>query len=84
MATTVHIPRTLLEKVDARAKTLGVSRNRLIVDTLESSLVPNATWPPELTQLLEQPLAPETAQLLDESLATVAARRQSRRRPIDL
>jgi metal-responsive CopG/Arc/MetJ family transcriptional regulator len=33
--TTIHIPDPLLERVDARAKTLGISRNRLILEALE-------------------------------------------------
>jgi hypothetical protein len=30
--TTIHIPDVLLERVDTRAKTLGISRNRLILE----------------------------------------------------
>jgi hypothetical protein len=67
--------------VDARAKALGVSRNRLILDALESTLGGNAKWPPELIAALQTPLDAATAKVLDESMSTVRRRRRSRARP---
>ena len=83
MSTTVHIPEHLLEKVDARAKVLGISRNRLIVQTLESSLRSKTEWSPELLTMLRQPLDAESASLLDSTLAEAAQRRHSRKAPIE-
>jgi predicted transcriptional regulator len=45
MATSVHIPKALLEAVDRRARALKVSRNRLIVQALERELTAGADWP---------------------------------------
>jgi metal-responsive CopG/Arc/MetJ family transcriptional regulator len=44
MPTSVHLPKPLLDALDARAKVLHVSRNRLIVQTLESALAGRSEW----------------------------------------
>jgi hypothetical protein len=44
MPTSVHIPKVLLDEVDDRARHLGLSRNRLIVRTLEKEFQ-RAAWP---------------------------------------
>jgi hypothetical protein len=44
MPTSVHLPRALLQKVDERARTLGLSRNRLIVLALQKEFQ-QAAWP---------------------------------------
>jgi hypothetical protein len=80
MATTVHIPTELLARVDRRAKVLGISRNRLIVEALESSLVSRREWPPELVAMLAEPPEPEAVRALAESLAEVSKRRVNRRK----
>jgi hypothetical protein len=46
VATTVHIPKLVLERVDERAKALNLSRNRFIVQALERALAEQATWSP--------------------------------------
>ena len=79
MATTVHIPTQLLARVDQRAKALGVSRNRLIVETLEASLHVKRGWPPELLRMLEKPLDEASARELDDTMAEVRRRRVNRR-----
>jgi hypothetical protein len=81
MATTIHVPDEILERVDTRAKALGVSRNRVILDALEASLGANVDWPPELVRMLEHPASAPTAELLEETLAAARARRIGRRRP---
>jgi predicted transcriptional regulator len=45
MATSVHIPRALLEAVDRRARALRMSRNKLIVQALEREVTAGADWP---------------------------------------
>lgn len=52
MATTVHIPEGILRKVDARANSLNLSRNRFIVDTLEKALDDHTSWSPEFLEFL--------------------------------
>jgi predicted transcriptional regulator len=81
MSTTVHIPERLLERVDARARARGVSRNRVILEAIEASLGANAEWPPELVRMLEQPIDDETGELLERTLAETRQRRIDRRRP---
>ncbi len=80
MPTTVHIPALLLKRVDQRAKALGVSRNRLIIQAVEAKLGTRRAWPPELIASLGQPLDAETARALDGSLSAVRKRRSNRKR----
>ena len=81
MPTTIHIPDALLERVDTRAKTLGISRNRLILEALEEKLGARDEWAPELVQMLADPVASAAGNELEESLAVVRSRRSSRRHP---
>jgi len=53
MATSVHIPRPLLEAVDRRARALKISRNRLIVQALEREITQGADWSPGFFSSLE-------------------------------
>ena len=81
MPTTIHIPDALLERVDTRAKTLGISRNRLILEALEEKVGARDEWTPELVQMLGHPAPPAAGKELEESLAVVRSRRSSRRGP---
>jgi predicted transcriptional regulator len=45
MATSVYIPKSLLEAVDRRARALKVSRNKLIIQALEREVTAGADWP---------------------------------------
>jgi hypothetical protein len=81
MATSIRLPQRLLERVDARAKTLGVSRNRLLVDAIEASLSARTTWPPEFLALLDTPLDATSATTLDDTLRATRRLRRSRRKP---
>jgi predicted transcriptional regulator len=82
MATTVHIPPTLLRLVDRRAKALGLSRNRLIVRALEREVTDRSGWAPEFLEQLRKVDA-ETVSAVDELLADVTAARRSKQ-PHDL
>jgi len=77
----VHIPERLLERVDARARALGVSRNRLIVEALEEKLAPQAKWPPELVKLLSGPVDPELDAAARAMERAMERGRRSRKRP---
>ena len=81
MPTTIHIPDALLERVDTRAKTLGISRNRLILEALEEKVGARDEWAPELVYMLADPIASATGKELEESLAVVRSRRSSRKGP---
>jgi predicted transcriptional regulator len=84
VATTVHIPDRLLERVDARARALGVSRNRLVVEALEEKLAPHAAWPPELVELLSTPVDAEVAAAARQMEAAMVRARRSRKRRLRL
>jgi metal-responsive CopG/Arc/MetJ family transcriptional regulator len=77
MPTTVHIPADLLKSVDRRAKTLGVSRNRLIVRALEQAVRERSRWAPEFLDKLRR-VDEETAAAVDELLADVRHGRRSK------
>ena len=81
MPTTIHIPDPLLERVDTRAKTLGISRNRLILEALEEKVGARDEWAPELVHMLARPLSSTAAKELEESLAVVRRRRSSPKSP---
>ncbi len=80
MPTTVHIPPSLLDAVDRRAKALRVSRNRLIVRALQREVSAPAGWSPEFFDRL-QDVDDHTAAAVDDLLAAVRKRRRSKRPP---
>ena len=82
MATTVHIPVALLKLVDRRAKSLGISRNRLIVRALEQAINDRSSWTPEFLNRLRD-VDSETGAAVDELLAAVKQARHSKK-PRDL
>ena len=54
MPTTIHVPPTLLKRIDIRAKALGVSRNRFIVETLTEKVHSSAEWPEHFVRALKR------------------------------
>lgn len=77
MATSVHIPQTLLEAVDRKARALKISRNRLIVRALERELTAGSDWSPGFFEQLSA-VTPETSRAVDELLDTVRKARTSK------
>jgi metal-responsive CopG/Arc/MetJ family transcriptional regulator len=82
MPTTVHIPVSLLDAVDRRAKALRLSRNRLIIRALEREVTEPSGWSPEFFGRLRDVDA-GTARDVDRLLAAVTHARRSKR-PRDL
>jgi hypothetical protein len=78
MATSVHIPGPLLAAVDRKARTLRVSRNRLIIAALEKEVAQGSDWPAGFFEQFT-PLDDGTATALDESMAKVKSARRSKR-----
>jgi Ribbon-helix-helix protein, copG family len=78
MATTVHIPKPVLERVDERAKALNLSRNRFIVEALEKALAEQATWSPGFVDSVNKLTALEP---LDDLLQVIRANRKSKGPP---
>jgi metal-responsive CopG/Arc/MetJ family transcriptional regulator len=77
MATSVHIPKPLLEAVDRKARALRISRNRLIVRALERELTAASDWSPGFFEQLSA-VAPETVEAVDELLTSVRQARTSK------
>lgn len=78
MPTSVHLPTPLLRALDRRAKQLKVSRNRLIVQSLEAAMA--AEWSPGFFDKLAD-VSPDDADAVVEMLANVRARRTRKRAP---
>lgn len=53
MPTSIHLPKDLQAMVDRRARALGVSRNRFIVDAIRSVLQSKGDWSPGFIAALE-------------------------------
>jgi hypothetical protein len=75
MATSVHIPKPLLEAVDRRARALKVSRNKLIVQALEREVTGGADWPAGFFDKLATGDAELVSAVDDMSKAISAARK---------
>jgi predicted transcriptional regulator len=77
MATSVHLPKELLDAVDRKARALRISRNQLIVRALEREISAGSEWSPGFSErLAERDL--DTAHDVDELLAAVLAARRSK------
>ena len=81
MPTTIHVPPSLLHKIDVRAKTLGVSRNRFIIETLTEKLQSPTEWPEDFVRALKKPLRADVARTADQMLRRIEATRRSRKAP---
>ena len=77
MATSIHIPKPLLEAVDRKARALRISRNRLIVRALERELTAGSDWSPGFFEQLST-VDPGTVEAVDELLASVRQARISK------
>lgn len=81
MPTTIHVPPALLKSVDRRAKVLGLSRNRLVVQALERVVDDRSGWAPEFLQKLRHP-DPILEAAVDRLVADVTSARRSKRPPV--
>ena len=76
MATSVHLPKSLLAAVDRKAKELRISRNRLIVQVLEREI--EREWSPGFFERIAR-VDPETATTFRDSMDMVTASRRSKK-----
>ena len=76
MATSVHIPKLLLDEVDRRARELTVSRNRLIVRLIEEGLAMTTKWSPGF---FEDLAAGNDRGAVDEMLEAIRSHRRSKK-----
>ncbi len=77
MATSVHLPRPLLDAVDKKAKALRISRNQLVVRALEREVGEGADWSPGFFERLAD-VDRDTAVAVDELLRDVRKARRSK------
>jgi hypothetical protein len=77
MATSIHIPKPLLEALDRKARALKISRSRLIVLALERELAVGSDWSPGFFEQLDA-APPETVGAVDELLIAVRQARTSK------
>jgi hypothetical protein len=77
MPTSVHLPRTLLQAVDRRARALRISRSQLVVRALERELQDRSEWSPGFFERLAQVDA-RTARDVDDMLRAIRKRRRSK------
>ena len=77
MATSVHLPKNLLEAVDRRARALRISRNQLVLRALEHEIRGGADWSPGFFERLSD-VDPETAEDVEALLQTVRNARTSK------
>jgi predicted transcriptional regulator len=75
MATSVHIPKPLLDAVDRRARALKVSRNKLIVQALEREVTAGADWPAGFFDKLAKAEDELVSAVTDMSKAITAGRK---------
>ncbi len=81
MATSVHLPKQLLERVDARAQARGVSRNRLIIEALEQTLTQNETWSEEFIAEFAAPADVELETAAANMMREINAAKKSKKSP---
>ena len=74
MPTSIHLPKSLRDAVDRRARRLGLSRNRLIVTVLQKEVGRDSQWSPGfLTRLTD--IGPEESGAIDDLLRTIQTSR---------
>ena len=77
MATSVHIPKALLQAVDRRARALKLSRNKLIIQALEREVTGGADWPAGFLEKLGK-ADPELVSAVDEMSNAIHSNRRSK------
>jgi predicted transcriptional regulator len=82
MATTVHIPDDLLAEIDRLARSLNISRSRLVVRALRREIAARADWSPGFFEALGA-ATEQDRQAADEMLAAIQATRRSKG-PVEL
>ncbi len=82
MPTSVHIPKALLTAVDQRARTLKISRNRLIVQALEHEVLSRCAWSPDFFSRLAQPEAGVGAAV--DEMSKIIQRHRRSKKPVRL
>jgi hypothetical protein len=80
MATSVHIPKPLLDAVDRRARSARMSRNRFIIRALEKEVERGTAWSPAFFDELAA-VDPDDRAAVDDLVEAVRARRTRKAPP---
>jgi predicted transcriptional regulator len=80
MATSIHVPKPLLDAVDRKARSLRISRNQLIIRALEREVAAGSDWSAGFFERLED-VDDEIAKVVDELLTQIQRARRSKAPP---
>jgi hypothetical protein len=78
MATSVHLPKQLLDAVDRKARALRISRNQLVTRALEREVRAGSDWSPGFFEQLSESSS-EVAASVDQLVREVKKARRSKR-----
>ena len=82
MATTVHLPRDLLDAVDKQAGESGMSRNRYIILALERAIEEETGWSPGFLEELVTAAQDEGGkELIEEMMEAITTHRTRKPHP---
>jgi metal-responsive CopG/Arc/MetJ family transcriptional regulator len=81
MTTIVHIPASLLRRVDRRAGELGISRNRYIIRVLEKATEEETSWSTPLLETFAEAAADRNSRAAIDELMQAVSSSRSRKRP---
>jgi hypothetical protein len=77
MATSVHLPKPLLDAVDRKARALRISRNQLVMRALEREVREGSDWSPGFFDQLSESDS-ELAASVSELVQSVKSARRSK------
>lgn len=80
MATSIHLPKPLLDALDKRARRLKMSRNGLIVRAVQREIAGETEWSPGFFEQFT-PLSEDDARGMTEVLASILAARTRKAPP---
>ena len=78
--TSVRLPDELLDALDRRARSLGLTRSQLIVQAVEQALEEYSAWSPRFLKAIGTP-RPELGDAVDEMMGAIRARRSRNEAP---
>lgn len=81
VTTTIHLPDSLLDAIDREARAKGVSRNRLILLSLEKYLREELSWSAEFLAELKKPLPKGDVEAIDDMMREIRRTRRSKAPP---
>ena len=78
--TSIRLPKNLVNALDERAATLGVTRSQLIIEAVEQALEDRSAWSPAFLKAIGTP-RPELEEAADEMMGAIRDRRSRSEAP---